>query len=295
MVAAEPTAGWPCHALGLAYLRAGDDAQAIRHFEQSIQDAPTWPNGSPILNWLGLALAHQHLGHAAEARRWFDLARDRLERAEGESADKTAHPWPPMWVSDWIEALILQREVESRLGRRRLGDITLIDRTAPAGAAFRLPLGLVELRHDPVRNGAPGSFRLSAPFRSKSPVADGKIEPDEYGPPLPIDFTDETNPGRDVASAPNPARSPDDLSAELYLAYTRNDLFVAVKVRDDVFIDNLSFLSHNDSVELFVDGDRLGGDFNPPTTSRGAGKASRPARWRPAASTPWESAIEIML
>jgi serine/threonine protein kinase/predicted Zn-dependent protease len=270
MVAAEPKAGWTRHTLGLAHLRAGEYAQAIRHFEQSMKDAPGWPNGSPILNWLALALAHHHLGHAAEARHWFELARDRLERAESDSADKTTHPWPPMWVSDWTEALILQREAESLLGRRRLGDITLIDRTAPAGATFRLPLGLVELRHDPPRNGPPGSFRLSAPFRTKSPVADGKIERDEYGPPLLIDFTDETNPGRDVAYAPNPAKSPDDLSAELYLAYTRDDLFVAVKVRDDVLIDNLSFLSHNDAVELFLDGDRLGGDFKPTNNQPGS-------------------------
>ena len=49
----------------------------------------------------------------------------------------------------------------------------------------------------------------------------------------------------------------------MYLAYTRDDLFVAVKVRDDVLIDGLGFLSHNDAVELFLDGDRLGGDLKP--------------------------------
>jgi hypothetical protein len=96
-------------------------------------------------------------------------------------------------------------------------------------------------------------------------VADGKIEPDEYGPPLAIDFTDDKNPGRDVAYAPNPAKSPDDLSAELHLAYTRDDLFVAVKVRDNVLIDNpdVSVAAFNDAVELFIDGDRLGGDLKP--------------------------------
>src|SRR5207237_1205164 len=137
-----------------------------------------WPGGVPVLNWLGLALAHHHLGHEAEARRFFDLAQDWFEHREREFADKTSHPLPPMAVPDWIEALILRRETESLLGRRRLGDIVLIDRTAPAGQELRFPLGVVELRHDPPRNGAPGSFRLMAPFRTKSPVADGKIEAD---------------------------------------------------------------------------------------------------------------------
>ena len=107
---------------------------------------------------------------------------------------------PPMAVPDWLEALILRREAESLLGNRRLGDVELVDRTVPAGEKLRLPLGVVELRHDPPRNSPPGSFRLQAPFRTRSPVADGKIEPDEYGPPLAIDFTDDKNPGRDVFS-----------------------------------------------------------------------------------------------
>jgi tetratricopeptide (TPR) repeat protein len=265
LVAADPKAAWSRHALGLADLRAGRYQEAVRQFEQSMKDAPTWPDEAPILNGLGLALAHYHLGHVAEARRRFEEIQDQLERKESEFANKTAHPLPPMAVPDWLEALILRREAESLLGRRRLGDVTLTDRTATAGAAFRLPLGVVELRHDPPRNGPPGSFRLQVPFRTKSPVADGKIEQDEYGPPLAIDFTDDKNPGRDVAYAPNPARSPDDLSAELYLAYTRDDLFVAVKVRDDVLIDNpeVANAAFNDAVELFLDGDRLAGDLKP--------------------------------
>jgi tetratricopeptide (TPR) repeat protein len=265
LVADHPKAGWPRHTLGLAYLRAGQYERAIREFERSAKDDPNWHGGRPALNELGLSLAHHHLGHAAEARRYFDSARDWLDRKESESADKATHPMPPMVTPDWIEATILRREAESLLGNRRLGGVELVDRTVRAGEALRLPLGVVELRHDPPRNSPPGSFRLEAPFRTKSPVADGRIEPDEYGPPLAIDFTDDKNPGRDVAYAPNPAKSPDDLSAELYLAYTRDDLFVAVKVRDDALIDkpDVSAAAFNDAVELFIDGDRLGGDLKP--------------------------------
>jgi hypothetical protein len=264
IVTANPKAAWWRHTLGLAHLRSKEYEQAIRHFEQSMKDDPKWPDEVPILNPLGLALAHHDLGHLAEARRWLDQARDLLEQKDREFADKETHPLPPLAVPDWLEAQILRREAESLLGKRRLGDILLIDRTAPAGQELHLPLGVVELRHDPPKNGALGSFQLPVPFRTRSPVADGAIGPDEYEPPLAIDFTDDKNPGRDVAYAPNPARNPNDLSAELYLAYTRDDLFVAVKVRDDVLIDQpANSPAFNDAVELFLDGDRLGGDLKP--------------------------------
>ena len=158
-----------------------------------------------------------------------------------------------------------QPTAASKLGTQRLGDLLLNDQSVLVGEELRLPLGVVELRRDPPRNGAPGSFRLLASFRTRSPVTDGAIGPDEYGPPLAIDFTDDKNPGRDVAYAPNPAKDSNDLSADLYLAYTRDDLFVAVKVRDNVRIDRRDTPnpSQNDAVELFLDGDRLGGDFTP--------------------------------
>jgi serine/threonine protein kinase len=143
-------------------------------------------------------------------------------------------------------------------------DIALGDRTVPAGRALRAPLEVVEFQRDSPPNGAPGSFRIVAPFRAKSPVADGVIVPDEYGPPLEINFTDATNPGLDIWHAPDPSKGPEDLSAELYLAYTRDDLFVAVKVHDNILIDTpAANIVCNDAVELFIDGDRLGGDFRP--------------------------------
>jgi hypothetical protein len=148
---------------------------------------------------------------------------------------------------------------------RFLGDLGLVDRTVPAGRRIRLALGSAALRTDPPRNGPPGKLHLNAPFRSASPKLDGTIGPHEYGHPLLIDFTDDENPGRVVTvfSPPNPAAGPDDLSAELYLAYTAEALFVAVRVRDDVLINRPDAPSpiFNDGVELFIDGDRLGGDF----------------------------------
>jgi hypothetical protein len=94
-------------------------------------------------------------------------------------------------------------------------------------------------------------------------VADGKIDPAEYGLPLAIDFTDDKNAGVSLAGlAKGPANSSKDLSAELSLAYTTADLFVAVQVQDDVLVAREAGLPHfNDAIELFIDGDRLGGDL----------------------------------
>ena len=256
-VAKQPVTAGNVHSLGLAQLRAGHADQAVKELQASI-DA----GDDSVRNWYGLALANHRLGQQRQAGQWLEKAEGWMMETESKFADRTLHPSSPIEITDWLEAQVLRREAESLLGQRRLGDLLLIDRTAPAGRELRVPLGVVELRHDPIRNGAAGSFKVVAPFRTKSPVADGKIEPDEYGPPLSIDFTDDKDPGRDIVTAPNPAKSPNDLSALLYLAYTRDDLFVAVKVKDDVLIDQPELSpAFSDAVELFVDGDRLGGDL----------------------------------
>ena len=55
--------------------------------------------------------------------------------------------------------------------------------------------------------------------------------------------------GRDVSRAPNPAKGSEDLSAELYLAYPRHDLFLALKVHDDVLIDPAAVIALADFLE----------------------------------------------
>ncbi len=189
-VAKQPRSAAYLHSLGLAQFRSGHPDRAVKAFQASIE-----AREEGARNWYGLALAYVGSGQVKEAGLWFEKAEAWMVQKEPESADRTNHPTPPVSITTWLEALVLRREALPLLGNRRLGDITLVDRTAPAGQEFRLPLGLVELRHDPLRNGAPGSFRVVAPFRTKSPVADGKIEPDEYGLPLTIDFTDDKNPG----------------------------------------------------------------------------------------------------
>jgi serine/threonine protein kinase len=117
-------------------------------------------------------------------------------------------------------------------------------------------------------NAAPGTPggppSIDAPLLARSPVADGRIEPGEYGAEngLPFDFTQDVNPGRlyifDEATRLN--KDPADLSARIFAAHTSTALFLAVRVRDqfiraDPVAAKVPFL--NDSVELFLDGDRV--------------------------------------
>jgi tetratricopeptide (TPR) repeat protein/WD40 repeat protein/serine/threonine protein kinase len=108
-VASRPLARYYLHALGLAHYRAGHDRRALRRFHESIRSSPDWTGNA--LNWLGLALVHHRLGHAEEARKWFDKARkwsDQMARA-GTVAVATVHP------ASWLEFQVLRRETEDSI------------------------------------------------------------------------------------------------------------------------------------------------------------------------------------
>ena len=106
----------------------------------------------------------------------------------------------------------------------------------------------------------PASFTIEAPFRTASPVADGRITPGEYGPGVDATFDGDTNPGRLWAWGKSRSKTPDDLSARVHTAYTDRSLFLAFQIRDQ-FVDagdrvqtNPTF---NDSVEVFINGDHV--------------------------------------
>jgi WD40 repeat protein/ubiquitin-protein ligase len=102
--------------LGAANYRAGKYTEALRCFEESgkhyVQIA--W-------DWLFMAMAHQHLGHAKEARQYLDRATSWIEKAN--------RKWPSMawyedswhyvgpdswyWSGDLIEVDTLRREAET--------------------------------------------------------------------------------------------------------------------------------------------------------------------------------------
>src|SRR5262249_20169538 len=52
------------------------------------------------------------------------------------------------------------------------------------------------------------SFTIEAPFRAVSPVADGRIDPGEYGPGVEATFDDATNPGRLGPGSQSRSKSP---------------------------------------------------------------------------------------
>jgi serine/threonine-protein kinase len=71
-VKARPTRGWYLNALALALYRAGQAGPAAQRAQESLKAAPGW---HPPLNWLVLALAHQRLDQAEEARGWLEKVR----------------------------------------------------------------------------------------------------------------------------------------------------------------------------------------------------------------------------
>jgi Flp pilus assembly protein TadD len=106
----NPQSPHTLYVLGLACLRAGRLDEAVRYFQASMSDPPHWLD---VSNWLGLAIAHHHLGHAAKARSWYEKARTWIDQKQRERANKTLFYTPPLMVTDWVEVLVLRREAEA--------------------------------------------------------------------------------------------------------------------------------------------------------------------------------------
>jgi serine/threonine protein kinase/Flp pilus assembly protein TadD len=90
---------WNLHTLGFAHLRARQWKESIRRCRESLEAQPGW--GARMLNWLVLAMAHQRLGQAEEARLWLTLATQWREAlADPQAIDLT----------DWLEFQLLLPE-----------------------------------------------------------------------------------------------------------------------------------------------------------------------------------------
>jgi WD40 repeat protein/serine/threonine protein kinase len=99
--------------LGAVLLRAGRLDEAVRRFEESLAVEHDWPLSG--LNDYGLALAHHRLGHADQARQWFDRAEswlNRLDRTYASEAPGTLTGQPQVAVTFefWVYAQVLRRE-----------------------------------------------------------------------------------------------------------------------------------------------------------------------------------------
>jgi tetratricopeptide (TPR) repeat protein len=112
----------------------------------------------------------------------------------------------------------------------------------------------------------PASFMIEASFRAVSPVADGRVAPGEYGPAAEATFDHDANPGRLWAWGTSRLKTPDDLSVRVHAAHTDRSLFLAFLVRDQ-FVDaserDAKHPCFNDSVEVFINGDRVANDVTP--------------------------------
>jgi serine/threonine protein kinase len=112
----------------------------------------------------------------------------------------------------------------------------------------------------------PASFTFDAPFRDTGPVADGRIDPGEYGPGVEAAFDDAANPGWMYTWYQSRSKRTDDLSIRVHTAYTRESLFFAFRVRDQ-FVDageeDAKIPWQNDSVEVYINADQVANDVMP--------------------------------
>jgi tetratricopeptide (TPR) repeat protein len=94
--------------LGAALFRAGRYDAAIRKLQQAME---AHPKGGTAFDFLFLAMAHQHLGHTPEARRWLEKAVQWIDQADqGKLDDPTTH-LPLLWIQQ-LELKLLRSEAD---------------------------------------------------------------------------------------------------------------------------------------------------------------------------------------
>jgi tetratricopeptide (TPR) repeat protein len=108
-VAARPGEACYRHTLAVAQYRAGQFDQAVQGLQKSLQ--LNWD--AHVVDWLLLAIAHQRLGHKAEARQWLDKAVQWIEQANKASQGGAAWRLPVPSLTDHLEVLLLRREAEA--------------------------------------------------------------------------------------------------------------------------------------------------------------------------------------
>jgi tetratricopeptide (TPR) repeat protein len=106
---------WSLTEQGALHYRAGRFQQAVPLFEQSLRADPK--PGRAVLNWLWLALAHQRLGKAEEARRWLGKAQTWLDQY-GDGMPVRANEELGLDRHNWLEAHVLRCEAEVLLGSK---------------------------------------------------------------------------------------------------------------------------------------------------------------------------------
>jgi tetratricopeptide (TPR) repeat protein len=101
---------WSLTEQGALAYRTGRFQEAVPLFEQSLRANPR--PGVAVLNWLWLALAHQRLGKAEEARHWLGKAQAWLDQYRDGMPDR-AEAEVGLHLHNWLEAHVLRREAEA--------------------------------------------------------------------------------------------------------------------------------------------------------------------------------------
>jgi tetratricopeptide (TPR) repeat protein len=111
----EPQNGIYWNTLGVAQYRAGSFKEAVDALEKSIELG----KGGNSFDWFFLAMAHQRLDHADEARRWLERGARWIEAAKRHEAEGKGNRWPN-WF-DRIAVEHLRREAEAMIKGKRPG------------------------------------------------------------------------------------------------------------------------------------------------------------------------------
>jgi tetratricopeptide (TPR) repeat protein len=97
------------HRLGQALYRTGQSEAAVRELNKALPLRA--PEGWAVEDWLFLAMAHQRLGHSADARKWRDKATDWMTR----EIRQRPHWAVPLHWTVRLKLLTLEREAENLL------------------------------------------------------------------------------------------------------------------------------------------------------------------------------------
>jgi tetratricopeptide (TPR) repeat protein len=114
VVAANRKKGSSLFLLGAASYRAGQFEQAVQRLEESVEADPGWR--ATRLSAPLLALAHQRLGHTAEAEKWLE----ETEHWFNEVSKKISHSDPAIPPSpwyEWLEFQLFRNEVDGLRGK----------------------------------------------------------------------------------------------------------------------------------------------------------------------------------
>jgi Flp pilus assembly protein TadD len=112
---------WDVHRLGAALYRAGRFQEAVQRLTEATERNAHPYRTNMLCTWFFLAMAHQRLGHAEEARRWLEKASRATEDVRKpnaqppEKSSTAAGTIPPDWARKLTLGL-LRREAEELLG-----------------------------------------------------------------------------------------------------------------------------------------------------------------------------------